>query len=363
LAGAELAGPKAKLALGAGGNLKQGARLSAAGKISAGVLAPLVPGVRELFGDMDVKLELGLGERLQLRGQAQLSDGYVQLDTGTFIRKVNGKLVLDGQRVRVEALSAAFGGGVLSASGTLDLRGARIVGYDLELGADRVAFEPQERFEVALDATGGLTWAQGGAAPKLKARVRVHKLVYARHVQLPDALISLNRGERAAAYDPARDRLTLDIEVEHEQPLVIRNNFLDAEVAVVGPGRKLRVVGSDQRLGLLGKLEVLRGRVLFRGDEFKVTRGDIAFDDAERLDPSFDLRGVAEKRKRPDATILFSARGSRDTFDLKVSCEASGPEPPPFTCDFTDNRFRCDSFDALVRLWVCRPGAELSSAP
>jgi len=180
-------------------------------------------------------------------------------------------------------------------------------------------------------------------------------------VQLPDALISLNRGERAGG--AARDRLQLDIDVQHEQPLVIRNNFLDAEVAVVGAERKLRIVGSDRRLGLLGKLEVLRGRVLYRGDEFRVTRGDIAFDDAERIAPSFDLRAVAEKRKRPDATILFSARGSRDSFDLEVRCDASGPEPPPFTCDFADNRLRCDSFDDLVRLWVCRPDAQLSSAP
>jgi hypothetical protein len=103
--------------------------------------------------------------------------------------------------------------------------------------------------------------------------------------------------------------------------------------------------------------------VLYRGEEFRITRGAIAFEDPDRVAPSFDLRGVGEKRRRPDATIHFLARGSRDTFDLQVRCEASGSPPPPFTCDFTDNRFRCDSFEDLVQLFVCKPQAELSRMP
>lgn len=363
LASVALAAPKAKLALSAAGNLKQGVALTAAGKASADLLTPLLPGVRELYGDMDVRLQLGLGAGSRVAGHAQLQDGYVQLASGTFFRKLGGKLVLDGGRVRVEGVSAAFGGGVLHTSGALELRGARVTGYDLEVGADHVAFEPQDRFTVALDATGRLRWSEGGPAPKLSGRVKVQKLVYGRHVQLPDAVIAFNRDERALRYDPARDRVLLDVEVEHDQPLVIRNNFLDAEVAVVGPQRTLRVTGSDQRFGLLGKLEVLRGRVLYRGDEFKITRGAIVFEDPQRVAPDFELRAVAEKRKRPDAQILLWTRGNRHTFDLQVRCEASGAEPPPFTCDFRDNRLRCDSFDDLVRLWVCRPETELSSAP
>jgi translocation and assembly module TamB len=363
LAKVALIAPKAKLALSVDGNLKQGVVLGVAGKASADLLTPLVPGVRELYGDMDVQLRLAPGAADELEGSAELRDGYVRLGSGQFLRKLGGKLVLDGRRVRVEDASAAFGGGVLRAGGTLDVRGARVVGYELELGADGVAFEPQDRFTVALDAAGRLRWQEGSPAPKLEGRVLVNKLVYGRHVQLPDAVIAFNRDERARSHDAARDRVLLDVEVEHEQPLLIRNNFLDAEVAVVGKDRKLRITGSDQRFGLLGKLEVLRGRVLYRGDEFRITQGMIAFDDPQRVAPDFELRAVAEKRKRKDAQILLWTRGNRHTFDLQVRCEANGGAPPPFTCDFRDNRLRCDSLDDLVRLWVCRPEAALSSAP
>jgi hypothetical protein len=363
LAGIALTAPKARLELSAGGNLKQGAELTVAGKASADLLTPLLPGAAELYGDMDVRLQLGLGAGHKLKGHAALQDGYARLDSGAFLRKLGGKLLLEGQRVRVQEASAAFGGGVLRTGGTLELRGARVVAYDLELAADQVAFEPQDRFTVAFDASGGLRWAEGGPAPKLSGKVKLQKLVYGRHVQLPDAVIAFNRDERAQKYDPARDRVLFDVQVEHEQPLVIRNNFLDAEVALVGSPRTLRVTGSDQRLGLLGKLQVLRGRVLYRGDEFKITRGAIAFDDPSSVAPDFEVRAVAEKRKRPGSTILLWTRGNRHSFDLQVRCEASGGEPPPFTCDFRDNRLRCDSFNDLMRLWVCQPEAELSRVP
>ena len=100
--------------------------------------------------------------------------------------------------------------------------------------------------------------------------------------------------------------------------------------------------------------------MLFRGDEFKVSRGEIAFDDKQRVAPRFEVRAVAESKKRKDASIVFAAHGDRDAFEIRVSCDAADA-PKPFTCDFAQNKLRCDSFDDLVTLWVCRPGSQLSS--
>jgi hypothetical protein len=365
LAGAELVAPKAKLALGAEGSLVQGARLTAQGKIAAGLLAKVLPGVRDLFGDLDVRLALEPGASPRLRGRAELHEGFVRLTSGVHLRKVSGVLELDGERARAADVRAEFGGGVLRASGALSLAGLEITGYDLDLAADDIAFEPQERFEVALDAQAKLRSQPEGAPPLLEGGVRLRKLVYGRHIQLPEALIAMNREERAtrARYAPARDRIRFALDFTHEAPLIIRNNLIDTEVVAEGPTRSLRLVGSDQRFGLVGELAVQRGRVLYRGDEFRITRGVIAFDDEERVVPRFDLRAVAERKKRPDANIVFLARGDREAFDLQIRCDARSSAPPPFTCDFAQDRLRCDDLDALIRLWVCRAEHALTSSP
>lgn len=361
LQGAELVSGSTRLALGAKGQLGKDARITATGKIDAQPLLAPIPGLRNVFGQADVQLALALGLPATLQAEADLRDVTVEIAKSVYVRKLNGKMVVQGRDARLEDLRAEFGGGVLRASGKLELAGMTPQRYHLQLAAENVAFEPQPRFEIALNAEGRLDYEGQGKPPRLSGKIRLLRGLYGRHIQLPEALVALNKSEREtlAAYSPARDRLALDLTIEHAQPLQIRNNFLDAEVAAGGDG-KLRVVGTDQRLGLSGKLEILRGRVLYRGDEFKVSRGEIAFTDKQRVAPRFEVRAAAESKKRKDANIVFAAHGDRDAFEIRISCDAADA-PKPFTCDFAQNKLRCDTFDDLVTLWVCGPSSQLSA--
>jgi hypothetical protein len=194
--------------------------------------------------------------------------------------------------------------------------------------------------------------------------VRFERFNFGRHIELPEALVALNRDDKKsrAQYDPKRDRLALDLSLEHAAPLVVRNNFIDAELRVTGQSPRLRLLGTDQRFGVLGALEVSRGRVLFHGDEFEIARGAVELTDAARIAPEFELKAVARKRTRKDASIVFEARGDRDAFHLGVHCDASGARvlAPPFACDFTGDALRCDRFEELVELWRCPVRTELS---
>jgi hypothetical protein len=194
--------------------------------------------------------------------------------------------------------------------------------------------------------------------------VRVERFVYGRHIELPHALIAINQADRRerASYDPARDRVAFDLVLEQAAPLVVRNRMIDAELRVQGQGRTLRVVGTDQRFGLLGGMEVDRGRVLFHGDEFEIARGAVRFDDETRVAPVFELRAVAKKRTRKDASIVLQAKGDRESFALDVHCDAGTARvlAPPFACAFEHDRLRCDGFEQLATLWSCPVRTELS---
>jgi hypothetical protein len=363
---AKLVGPSLTLALGASGSLQQDPRLLADGVAVAGLFARDSAPFAEASGDVGVHLSLNPGAEPLLRAEAEASEVLVRFESGLAMRKLHGKLVLDGTHVRLEDVATSIGGGTLRVGGQLALQGLHVASYDLSLQAERVSFEPQPKLEVTLDADSRLQSPGGGAPPTLTGSVRVARLLYGRHIQLPEALTSLNRQDRQtlAEYEPARDRLRFDVELTHGDSLRVRNNFLDAELEMTGPERKLRVVGSDQRFGVLGKLAIMRGRVLFHGDEFQVTRGEIGFDDERRVAPSFDVRAVAERRKRADTNIVFLAHGTRDSFDLRVRCDVNDTPvaAPPFTCDYAHDKLRCDSFEQLTRLWTCQPKTELSSA-
>ncbi|HMI92240.1 MAG TPA: translocation/assembly module TamB domain-containing protein, partial [Polyangiales bacterium] len=361
-----LVGERVQLKLGAQGTLPN-VRLTADGTLAVSTLARagVLPLIGEAYGDVGVHVELAPGRTPLLRSKLELRELIAHVGTELIVRKVNGVIAIEDTHAKLDGLSAELGGGTLELGGEMELAGISVTSYDLALGAKKVALEPQPRFEIAFDADARLQSGKNGRPPKVSGTFKVARLVYGRHIQMPEALVAMNRSDRSAraGYAPARDRLLVDIAIEHSQPLIVRNNFLDAELSLRGGERTLRVVGSDQRFGLLGELAVDRGRVLYRGDEFQITRGAVSFADPERVDPVFDLRAIAQKRSRADASIVFSARGDRDAFQIDVRCDTKqGTPPDPFDCDFANDKLRCDGFDTLVQQFACRPKTELSSA-
>lgn len=372
LFGGELWGEHTRVRLGAEGTLPR-ARLTAKGTIAAAALlaAAPVPLVTEAFGEVAIDAALPLdGSPAHLRLEPQ--DAIAHLGAGIVARKVRGSIALEPDGVRLDDVSALVGGGTLRASGTLRRTARGLDGYDLALTAQDVSIEPAQRFTLGFDADVHLRSDAPNAPnapnapPLLSGRVRVERFVYGRHIELPEALIALNVADRRerASYDPARDHVAFDLELEQAGPLVVRNRMIDAELRVQGEARRLRLVGTDQRFGLIGGMEVERGRVLFHGDEFEIARGAVSFGEATRVAPVFELRAIAKKRTRKDASIVLEAKGDRETFSLDVRCDAGGARvlAPPFACAFARDQLRCDRFEQLVNLWSCPVRTELSQA-
>ncbi|HKP55234.1 MAG TPA: translocation/assembly module TamB domain-containing protein, partial [Polyangiales bacterium] len=332
------------------GSLGQAPRLIADGSIDAGMFTRDSQPLLAAFGELGVHLEWSPGESPALRGRGELRELAVRA-ADTDVRKLRGQLVLHGDQLRLERLTAELGGGQVTLAGAMKLDGLRVASYQIDIQAAGVALEPQPLVQVTLDADTRLGWS-GSDTPKLTGRIKLKRALYGKQLHL-DALAGLGslKGGR-----PGRDRVLFDLLVEHEGPLRVRNSAIDGELALVGPERALHVLGSDQRLGMLGELAVTRGRLSFQGDQYNVTQGHVAFGDPQRIAPKFELRAVADRRKRPDAQIVFSARGTRDAFAIDVRCDA-GPSkttPAPFKCAYAGDQLRCDDWNHLVATYVCR---------
>ena len=125
-------------------------------------------------------------------------------------------------------------------------------------------------------------------------------------------------------YDPALDMLKIDLELEQSKPLFVHNNLIDAELRLETVKLPFRLVGTDQRLGVIGNMSVRRGTVHFRERAFDVRQGDIHFDDETRIDPNFDLRATTEVRRTTDHTdwrMEIHAFGNRDRFRFELTSD------------------------------------------
>ena len=100
LSAAELQGPKMKFTLAASGTLGAGARVAADGTAAASLWSGLHALVHP-FGDVRVHAESELGGRAPARVELEPQEVWVRIGEGTSIRKLKGKLVLQGGRVQL----------------------------------------------------------------------------------------------------------------------------------------------------------------------------------------------------------------------------------------------------------------------
>jgi autotransporter translocation and assembly factor TamB len=189
--------------------------------------------------------------------------------------------------------------------------------------------------------------------PELSGTVSLARVVYARHVQLPEAVFAIGSDRMRATRSPV---LALDLRLASQKPLAVRNSFLDVELELGGKERSLRVLGTDAQPAVVGELSVLRGRANFRGSDLSVRRAKVLFEDEERIAPKLDLYAEAPASRRKGATIALEAKGSPDRFRLGLRCVAPDGRavPAPFACGYEGDAVRCDDFARLTTLWACQ---------
>lgn len=335
-------------------DLERGPDLTAQAELPLAPLLATAPFVERVEGGVRVSLALrgGADGSLALTGEARPRNAALVIGPlGAPWTQLEGRVSLADGALRFHDIAGRLGSGTLMLSGALALAGARARSADLKLALRDYAFSPQERFDIALEADSTLKWRAGDALPVLGGRVTLARMHYARHVQLPEAVIALGKKPKRVS-EPT---VAIDLLVGQRAPLTVRNDFLDVELEIAGEDGAVRVVGTDARLGALGELRVLRGRALFRGATLTVRRGVIRLKSDASVVPALDLLADAPAKRRPGGLIHFTAQGDPSRFDLKLRCEASGAVPPPFSCEYTGKDMTCGNFAELTALWACQP--------
>ncbi|MCG8557613.1 MAG: translocation/assembly module TamB domain-containing protein [Proteobacteria bacterium] len=324
-------GPGSHLDVSGRGSIYDGLDLTLAGRVDLGLLASLSSTLSSARGNVGLRFSVtGPLEHPGIYGHAAVADADVRFASfDTPIRGLTGQLTFSAQRVLLEDFRARVGGGELAFGGMAQLSGRRLAAYKLDVTARQLSVSPEEDIDMQFGGSGTLQWQQGDRLPLLHGILRLTRMHYGRTIQLGRMAIGdMSKSERANVkrYDPAADRVALDLRVLQLAPMRIQTNLIDAELAIQDTEREFRIVGTDQRFGVLGTVGIGRGTVRFRDSEFSIREGRLNFDDKTSVAPHFEVQAVTDVRRsvdlsRPDWHISMHAKGNIDSFELSMSSD------------------------------------------
>jgi translocation and assembly module TamB len=242
-----------------------------------------VNGAIELSGSLAAPVFRGAadvaGGRLRVRGREET------------LEDVAGHIEFAGDRIRFTGVTATDGAdGRLSAEGTIELRGLKVAGYEAVVKLERFQVESSGDYQAVLDGSFTLVRRGAGGLPEYTGSVVVRRLDYLREV--------VGRGAPA---EPGPSSWVGHFDLDLPRNAWIRN--MDLEVELKGQLTYEREVSG---IVLLGRLETVRGRYDLFGHTFRITSGEIQFNDPVEIDPELNVTG---ETRIPEARIFATITG------------------------------------------------------
>lgn len=308
--------------------------LVVSGGVDLGILPELTPAIQSADGSLGFNLNVnGALDDPEVFGEGMLRSEQIQATAlPAPVRDLQALVTFSERRVILDEVRAEVGGGRFLASGAATMRDGELDRYEIDLDLRNINVRPGDGIDVVFDYGGRLEWAQGERLPTLRGDVRLERARYRRDMSLSPTLGELYRPQVAEveAYDPEADRVALDLRVVTQSPIQINNNLLRGVNVEIDDGdRPFRILGTDQRFGVVGNLTIPRGSVRFRSTILDISRGEIRFEDENRVDPHFDVWAETEIRRQqsqqdasiPAWRVQLRAHGTQDAFRLDASSD------------------------------------------
>lgn len=272
--------------------------------IDLGILVGMVPKVTRATGTLSGSVKIsGSPSQPDLDGQVRVRGGEFAIKgvPGT-ISDVEIDASADETEARITRAVGHFLGGDVSATARMPLKGGQIGTARATVTARQLYVAPMEGVRSTVDADLEVTLnpnasSAAGRLPFVGGEVNITSFEYTRPITVD--LTGFKGGARRTtveAYDPSSDSVSFGIDVRSRTPLRIRNNLVDAQLAI--DQRGLHVSGTNQRMGLRGEMTTIPGgRFRVFANDFEVQKGTIRFDDPTRIAPHVDITGVTDYRR------------------------------------------------------------------
>ncbi|HXZ20886.1 MAG TPA: translocation/assembly module TamB domain-containing protein, partial [Candidatus Acidoferrales bacterium] len=316
---AHLRGPDTDLVLSGRARFARDRQLGVklAGKLNMRLLSGLLPDLDARGpAELDASLQ-GSTQHPRLAGRLTLqSDSATYGDFPVALSDVKGDVLFDINRMTFENVRAGVGGGEVQLTGSVTY-GEGPLRYDVAARGRSIRLRYPEGMSWLMQ--GNLRLQGGTTYGSLTGRVVVERLLLTEGLDF-SSLMGSKSAAAALSVGTSEYLRNLQFDVEGV-------SSPDAQVqwnaARFSSEAQLRIRGTAERPVILGHVHLLAGEFEFRGNNFRLTRGDINFANPFRLDPIFDLE-AATTVEQYDVTIQLSGPGSR----LHLGYRSDPPLPP-----------------------------------
>jgi translocation and assembly module TamB len=256
------------------------------------------------YGNVVLSTEVrGTVKAPRLEGQIQIQNaGLAFIDLPNGLSEINGTLIFDQNRLRIQSLSARTGGGLLNFDGYVAYSNGLY--FDLTAKGDDIRLRYPEG--VSSMANVDLHLAGTTRDSLLSGDVLVTKLGI--NPRFDFALYLARSGQPAGgaalAQNPMLANMRLDVHV-----LTTADLRVETSLAKIAGDADLRIRGTAAQPGVIGRANIVEGEVQFNGTKYNLERGDITFINPRKIEPVLDLVASARVREY-DVTIRFA--GSTD---------------------------------------------------
>jgi translocation and assembly module TamB len=288
----------------------------------------------QLKGTLNLAVLTALKEDLEARGLTTVDaairgsfaepqvTGRMELRDATFalrgipngLEKANGVIRFDRTRATIESLTAMTGGGDIRLSGFVGFGGDDPV-YRLQADAERIRVRYPEGVSTSLSAK--VQWTGSAKQSLVAGTVTINRIGLTPDLDFGGLLAQSGRPTPAPAIDNEFLReMQFDIRV-----VTAANAELQTSLTRdIQPEADLRLRGGPARPVLLGRVAVNEGQIQFFGNQYTITRGEVAFFNPVKLDPVLNM-DLETKVRGVTVTINFTGPINR----LNVSYRSDPP--------------------------------------
>ena len=288
-----------------------------AGKVNLRLLSGVLPGLDARGpAELDATLQ-GTSQHPRLAGRLTLlSDSATYGDFPVALSDVNGEVLFDINRMTFENVRARMGGGEVQLTGSVSY-GEGPLHYDVAATGRSIRVRYPEGMSWLMN--GNLRLQGGTTSGSLTGRVIVERLLLTEGLDF-SGLMGAKAQAAAVSVGTSEYLRNLQFDVEGVSSPEAQVQW---NAARFSSEAQLRIRGTAERPVILGHVHLLAGEFEFRGNKFRLTRGDINFANPFRLDPIFDLE-AATTVEQYDVTIQLTGPGSR----LHLGYRSDPPLPP-----------------------------------
>ncbi len=272
---------------------------------------------RDVYSGGRVALKASLrGSRTHpfANGQVTLDDASLNLaDIPNGISHANGVILLNGLTASVRNLTGETGGGKFSVTGSADLTGG-VARFALKTSADRVRVR-YAGASVTSNATLSLNGITGRSS--LTGDVVVNRLAFSQESDLGSLLaLTSTPATTQSAPNPFLSAIRLDVHVRTAPDVRFQTSYtqrLDADA-------NLNLRGTLDRPGLIGRINVTQGQVVFFGNQYTVNQGAISFYNTQKIEP---VLNISLQTQAQGVDVVLGVTGPVD--DMKLSYRSDPP--------------------------------------